>query len=163
MGSNDYYRFAVRNAIVRTKWDWAFDNWGAQNSLGELKAPNVSALPTHSRSSYLPSVEGLFRGGPAKGEDIGSTALKNNQKSRETLIFRDFFAYIHFFQYLLTPPGHKTIPPKLQEKNVAYDNKNNIFLHIYIFFRTFALIWFLCNPWDYFMSYFSALPSPPAP
>ena len=32
--------------------------------LGIIKALNASALPTHSRSSYLPSVERLFRGDP---------------------------------------------------------------------------------------------------
>ncbi len=33
---------------------------------------------------------------------------------------------------------HIRIPPKLLQKNVAYGNKNKFFLHIYIFFCTFA-------------------------
>ena len=32
------------------------------------------------------------------------------------------------------------LPPKLLQKNVAYGNKNKLFLHIYIFFCTFVAI-----------------------
>ena len=52
------------------------------------------------------------------------------------------FLVVCIFLYLRTPPAYRNIhiriPPKLQQKNVAYGNKNTFFLHIYIFFCTFA-------------------------
>ena len=40
------------------------------NDLVVVEATAASALPTHSRSSYLPSVERLFRGVPVKRAPI---------------------------------------------------------------------------------------------
>ena len=36
-----------------------------------------------------------------------------------------------------------TIPSKLLQKNVAYGNKNKLFLHIYVFFCTFAAMFIM--------------------
>ena len=53
------------------------------------------------------------------------------------------FLVVCIFLYLRTPLAygniHIRIPPKLQQKNVAYGNKNKFFLHIYIFFCIFAV------------------------
>ena len=41
-----------------------------------IEATDASALPTHSRSSYLPSVERLFRGGPKiNKKDVQQSAI----------------------------------------------------------------------------------------
>ena len=44
--------FQLITAMALCTFVLAFDNWGARNSLGELEAPNVSALPTKSRTSW---------------------------------------------------------------------------------------------------------------
>ena len=53
--------------------------------LGIIKALNASALPTHSRSSYLPSVERLFSWGPPKITTFAAK-LKNQAKLWTTTI-----------------------------------------------------------------------------
>ena len=50
-----------------------------------VRATAVSALPTHSRSSYLPSVERLFRGGPVKRPEGLLNGLRHPQNQQ---IFR---------------------------------------------------------------------------
>ena len=60
-------------------------------------------------------------------------------------LWKHLVKYCNFCTIIPSLHARRFVSPKLLQKNVAYGNKNKLFLHIYIFFSTFAALFIVTS------------------